>query len=191
MKIINLTPHSVQVGENSFPPSGQLARCNETWQSENEIDGIAFLSGFKYGETNLPAPDSETHYIVALPVALAEPNRTDLLISVGQIRDGDGKIIGAKGLARLNEPETNQAQKFAADWGCNFDEGTIPEPREKMEENMEKAFAQAEVGLHHQVTNGPLLPEGATMTKFDWEGNSASFQIIFADGSVLDCTFSD
>ncbi len=102
MKILNLTPHAVQVGAKSFPPSGNLARCEETWQSEiEETDGVNFLVGFKYGKTNLPEPGGESLYIVSLPVALAEPDRTDLLISVGQIRDEEGKIIGAKGLARL------------------------------------------------------------------------------------------
>ncbi len=101
MQIVNLTPHAVQVGAKSFPPSGNLARCEETWQSETETDGVNFLVGFKYGKTNLPPADGETLYIVSLPVALAEPNRTDLLIAAGQIRDSDGKIVGAKGLARL------------------------------------------------------------------------------------------
>ena len=101
MQIVNLTPHAVQVGAKSFPPSGNLARCEETWQTEIENDGVNFLVGFKYGKTNLPAADGETLYIVSLPVALAELSRTDLLISVGQIRDTEGRIIGAKGLARL------------------------------------------------------------------------------------------
>lgn len=101
MKIINLTPHAVQVGAKSFPPSGNIARCEETWQAETENDGVNFLVVFKYGKTNLPTAGGENLYIVSLPVALAEPNRTDLLISVGQIRDADGKIVGAKGLARL------------------------------------------------------------------------------------------
>jgi len=101
MKIINLTPHAVNVGAKSFPPSGNIARCEETWEAETENDEVNFLVGFKYGKTNLPAADDKTLYIVSLPVVLAEPERTDLLISVGQIRDGEGKIIGAKGLARL------------------------------------------------------------------------------------------
>jgi len=40
-------------------------------------------------------------FLSRYPVALAESTRTDLLIPVGQIRDADGKIVGAKGLARL------------------------------------------------------------------------------------------
>lgn len=96
-----MSPHAVQVGAKSFPTSGNIARCEETWQSETETDGVNFLDGFKYGRTNLPPADGETFYIVSLPVALAEPTRTDLLIPVGQIRDAEGKVVGAKGLARL------------------------------------------------------------------------------------------
>ena len=101
MKIVNLTPHTVNVGDQTFPASGQLARCEETWEQVDIVKGITFLMNFKYGETNLPEEQSDTYLIVSLQVALAEPNRNDLLIAVGQIRNEAGQIIGAKGLARL------------------------------------------------------------------------------------------
>lgn len=103
MHIINLTPHSITVGDKTFPPSGQLARCEEMWDDSISFgDEVNILRGFRYGKTNLPEPDGKTHYIVSLPVILAEPTRTDLFISVGQLRDAEGKIIGAQGLAHYN-----------------------------------------------------------------------------------------
>ena len=96
-----MTPHTVNVGDQTFPVSGQLARCEETWENEQVVEGVNFLNQFKYGKTNLPEQVRDTFIIVSLPVALAEPNRNDLLIAVGQIRNEAGQIIGAKGLARL------------------------------------------------------------------------------------------
>lgn len=103
--IYNLTPHPVMVGENTFLPTGQLARCEETWEAEKEVNGVNFLVNFRYGKTNLPEFQEGIYYIVSLPVALAEPSRKDLVISVGQIRDSEGKIIGAKGLASIQNKQ--------------------------------------------------------------------------------------
>ena len=123
---INATPHPIVVNGRTFAPLGKMvddkfiaspARCEETWDIESETDGVTFLKNFKYGKTNLPAEWAgskgasyngehlfnrlDIRYIVSLPVALAEPNRKDLYIAVGQIRNERGQIIGAKGLAKL------------------------------------------------------------------------------------------
>jgi len=101
-EVINLTPHTINVADKTFEPSGQIARCEEIWDKEIDVDGIfTALDNFRYGKTNLPEFKNGVWYIVSLPVALAEPERIDLLISVGQIRNDAGQIIGAKGLARI------------------------------------------------------------------------------------------
>ena len=50
--------------------------------------------------TALPEPCTGTWYIVSTLVALAHPERSDLLMPYRTVRDLDGNTIGATGLAR-------------------------------------------------------------------------------------------
>ena len=52
--------------------------------------------------TNLPEERPGTFYIVSRMVALAEPERRDLLIPGPLIKEKDGEVIGCKGLTRVN-----------------------------------------------------------------------------------------
>lgn len=100
MKLINLTPHAINLPDRTVPPSGTVARCAEVTTSVGNIDGIELISR-SYGEvTDLPAPQPETYYIVSALVRAALPERADLLSPGDVIRDADGKIIGAKNLIR-------------------------------------------------------------------------------------------
>lgn len=103
MNIVNLTPHPANIAGQTFPPSGLIPRCEEVWEGEEVLDGIPIRGNFKYGNiAGLPPKQESTFYIVSLPVALAATERTDLLILVGQLRDEQGRIIGATGLASLS-----------------------------------------------------------------------------------------
>ncbi|MFI7541091.1 hypothetical protein [Actinoplanes sp. NPDC049599] len=55
--------------------------------------------------TVLPEPCTDTWYIVSTLVALAHPDRADLLMPYGTIRDLDGSTIGATGFARAARPD--------------------------------------------------------------------------------------
>lgn len=103
INIINLTPHEVNVrflGSEelcSFPPSGQVARCQASTQTVGTINGLFGLTRTVYGEvTDLPASGAGKMYIVSSLVALACPERTDLLIPNESLRDEAGKIYGCK-----------------------------------------------------------------------------------------------
>jgi hypothetical protein len=108
MKIINLTPHAVNIinADNTvitFPSEGN-ARCNQTTKKIGEINGIP-LTETSFGEViDLPEPNPVfgvhfTYYIVSRLVMQACPLRADLLVPNDIVRDSEGKIIGCKSFA--------------------------------------------------------------------------------------------
>lgn len=110
MKIINLTPHEINIftaegGKIKIPPSGTVARVSVQRQKVGEItvDGKTIpIHKNVYGEVeNLPDPKPDTIYIVSSLVAQAVPHREDVLIPDDAVRDAEGKIIGVKGLAHV------------------------------------------------------------------------------------------
>lgn len=108
-KIINLTPHSVNVirDDNSvaitIEASGNVARCSQTIDIVDTINvnNIAIpVSSSSYGEVvDLPAPQDDTYYIVSRLVMSACPNRQDLLVPNDLVRDEAGRVIGCRSLA--------------------------------------------------------------------------------------------
>lgn len=121
MKIINLTPHTINIlwelcWLNGSPsghyetlaevePSGQVARVtSKTVKVDDvEIDGFFVpVTGTTYGEVEgLPAPEEGTIYIVSSLVASRVPNRTDVFIPNESVRDDKGRIVGCKSLGRV------------------------------------------------------------------------------------------
>lgn len=113
MKIINLTPHEINLlvrdEEIAIPPSGTIARCEEERETTDflVVDGVKIpINEKKYGAVyNLPSPQEGVVYIVSLPVAQAvaqnAPHRTDVFIVDDTVRDDKGRIVGARALARI------------------------------------------------------------------------------------------
>ena len=106
MKLVNLTPHPVRLiradgSELVIPPSGTVPRLREVVEDTGmRIDGIPVVrKGFGEIE-NLPEPQEGVFYIVSALVAQAARDRDDLLIPDDLVRDEEGKIIGARRLAR-------------------------------------------------------------------------------------------
>ena len=103
--ITNLTPHEIVVFaedgaiQETFPPSGQVARCATTTEHVGDVNGIpAYVP--KYGEvTGLPAPVAGAVYIVSALVRQAVPARTDVVSPGELVRDANGKPVGCRGLA--------------------------------------------------------------------------------------------
>lgn len=108
-KIINLTPHAINVVDENdsvvvtIEASGNVARCSQTI---NIIDNITLnnvsvpISASCYGEVvDLPAPQDDTYYIVSRLVMSACPNRQDLLVPNDLVRDEAGRVIGCRSLA--------------------------------------------------------------------------------------------
>lgn len=105
-ELINLTPHEVTIAGCRIPASGLLARCEV-----NAVPGVRLMlpGGWEIpvevvqlGKvTGLPEPMTGVAYVVPRLTADACPYRTDLYVPHGLIRDDDGVIIGAKGLAQV------------------------------------------------------------------------------------------
>lgn len=107
MQIINLQPHSVVLpGGIELKPSGRVARVSESLEpTAHPLEGLGLpvlkqqLGQVTVGDEPLPASQDGTYYVVSLYVQQALPERSDLLVPVGQIRDEQGRIIGCQGLA--------------------------------------------------------------------------------------------
>src|SRR5690606_30167316 len=107
MKVDNLTPHTLTIitgsGAVAISPSGMVARVAVTRDSAGTvtIDRVAVpISRTTYGAVEgLPDPEPDTLYVVSAIVAAAARDRNDLVVPDGLIRDDQGRVIGARGLA--------------------------------------------------------------------------------------------
>ena len=107
MNIVNLTPHALNLvtesGTVTIPPSGTVARVSVTRENVGTVtvEGVAIpLYRTTYGEiTDLPEPAPNTLYVVSSVVAAAARDRDDLVIPDDLVRDSEGRITGARGLA--------------------------------------------------------------------------------------------
>ena len=113
MKLINLTPHPVTFYSYSetqvtIPPSGKVARVVEEPTAEFHLEDIPVpVVDIKTGRVvDLPGPQPGVVYIVSRPVALAiAGERSDVLVPDDFVRDENGRIIGARRLARFVREE--------------------------------------------------------------------------------------
>ena len=106
IRVINLTPHDINiVGDDgqvteSFPASGELARCDVEREQIGEINGIP-VNRTVFGQvTGLPKQQEGVVYVVSALVAQAA-GRDDVLIPDDTVRDEEGRIIGCRGFARV------------------------------------------------------------------------------------------
>ena len=110
MNIINCTPHPIKICNPdtkevlvTFKKGEVVPRLHQDEQYLGCIDygriGIA-VTKTVFGEVqNLPEQQEDTIYIVSRLVKQACPDRTDLLVPGGVIRDDEGRIIGCSGLS--------------------------------------------------------------------------------------------
>jgi hypothetical protein len=114
MTLVNLTPHPVSIitsgGELTIPPSGQVARVSEahTHLDFVEVEGVRVPIGqISYSSVEgLPEPDGETLYIVSRPVAeRVAGRRIDVVVPYPLVRDEQGQVVGAGGLAYIGGKE--------------------------------------------------------------------------------------
>lgn len=107
MKLVNLTPHAVNVVAEhcdavTIPPSGILARVSAKTVTTGEVINGIPVTMTEYGEVEgLPAQEEGTAYIVSQLVAARVPNRRDVFIPNEAVRDEAGRIIGCKSLGRI------------------------------------------------------------------------------------------
>jgi len=109
VELINLTPHDVVVfsGDDRvvIPRSGNILRLPEqisemvtVWYGGKEIPVVTKALGVADARA-LPKAEGR-YYIVSLPIAQAIP-RDDFLVPDDPVRDGEGKVVGCRRLARL------------------------------------------------------------------------------------------
>lgn len=105
MKIINLTPHTLNIHTETdvreIPPSGEVARVTETRTQQRAVGDIPvdLVTFSTETVTGLPAPADDTIYVVSSLVLAAVPNRPDVFAPGAAVRDTENKIIGCKGLS--------------------------------------------------------------------------------------------
>lgn len=112
MKLVNLTPHVINVFGENFPaegiafPSAGIARVSTHEEKIGEVSGIPIVKT-RYAEVEgLPSPQKDTMYIVSYVVLNAlGGSRPDCVApntsSKGAIRNKEGRIIGTVGFQVL------------------------------------------------------------------------------------------
>ena len=119
MKLVNLTPHAVNLWENGsvetllVPPENVPARCEETSDVVATVHlrrpgtpyDVEFpIKVMHFGNvTGLPDPEPDTWYIVSRMVAEALPDRDDLVYPTDLLRDPMGVIIGCGAFGVVEE----------------------------------------------------------------------------------------
>jgi hypothetical protein len=110
MMLVNLTPHAINIcrgdAQITVPPSGVVARVATTRQVVETItlDGMELpVHKVVFGQVEgLPEPQDDTYFIVSSIVAQAvASSRNDIVVVDDAIRDQDGRIIGARALAKI------------------------------------------------------------------------------------------
>lgn len=107
MTIINLTPHAINIVNDNheavktFESEG-IARVSCRSEVQGNLGGIPITRKI-FGEVEgLPEEKPGVHYIVSSLVASAAPDRQDLLVPDGYVRDEKGMVIGCTALALGN-----------------------------------------------------------------------------------------
>ena len=106
MKIINVTPHPLalidsEINTVEIPPSGDVARVKSYRIPIGEVAGMT-VDRVEFGAVEgLPGPSRDCIFVVSALVAghkdVAEA-RSDVFSPGELIRDGEGRVIGARGL---------------------------------------------------------------------------------------------
>ncbi len=104
MKIVNLTPHELNFvmgdgAEIKIPPSGMVARVEETSKNVGSVNGIPIIKKTFGQIEGLPEPQENTIYVVSLLTAQAVRDRSDVFVIGESIRNEKGQVVGAKSLA--------------------------------------------------------------------------------------------
>lgn len=114
MRLVNLTPHPVNLPGLSVPPSGKVARCQMFCNIVGQVDGVDIIHRCFGNTIDLPEPVPDTLFIVSMIVREAHPDRTDLASPGDPVRDIYGDVVGAKNL--VVNPVTGTASAAIAPW---------------------------------------------------------------------------
>lgn len=101
VQILNCTPHSITVAGHTFLPAGVCPRVAITRRELEPIMGIPVVQSQSGEVSGLPRQKAATYLVVSRQVAESAPERRDLLVVDGAIRDAEGKIVGAERFAQI------------------------------------------------------------------------------------------
>ena len=109
MRLVNLTGHDIVLvdgggGLLTVPPSGKVARCqlSKAVLVPLAVDGgkVALRCLTPEIVRGLPLPEAGTMYL-ASQMVVAAARRPDVLSVMGVRTDAEGRVVAARGLARL------------------------------------------------------------------------------------------
>ena len=101
MKVINLTPHNVDICDNdghvikTYRASGMVARVAHGWETIDYVDGIPLVVRQNERVVNLPEPQDDTVYIVSNIILDYCYDRLDLIAPVKQVKV-NGRVVGCQ-----------------------------------------------------------------------------------------------
>lgn len=104
MKFVNLTLHNLTLifdngDEMVLPASGEVARVTFSTQQVDKLDGIPVYATIYNPEVvGLPEPEDDTIYVVS-SLAAQTAKRPDVLAPTKLIRNDEGQVVAAEGLA--------------------------------------------------------------------------------------------
>ena len=106
MEIRNLTPHVLNIVSAdgtvvNIEPSGIVPRISTSQEIVEVINGINVSHEVLGDVIDLPAPEEGVVLVVSRLVASAVNGRNDVLVPGNLLRNEQGQVIGANGLARL------------------------------------------------------------------------------------------
>jgi len=106
MRIVNLTPHAVTLvdvdgSEVVIPPESTPVRLPAETYPDGEINNIPVVrEALGDADSVLPAPQPDTVFVVARPVAERASHRADLVVPT-DVERVNGKPVRARALARV------------------------------------------------------------------------------------------
>jgi len=107
MKIVNLTPHTINIKVNnktlSVAPSGEIARVATIEKIAGEVNGIPVIERTFENVEGLPAPQKDTIYLVSSMVLVVVKGRDDVFApdtGTSAIRDEAGRIVAVTRLVK-------------------------------------------------------------------------------------------
>ena len=110
MKIINLTPHALNIYDSagdlveSVPPSGMVARADVRRTLTEKRGPVELYESVYFGAKALGAPEPDSVYVVSalyLSALRAEGlDDTGVYVPGEAVRDEAGRVIGCVGLSR-------------------------------------------------------------------------------------------
>lgn len=106
MPLVNLTPHPVTVYDREDrvvlrrPAAEHPVRLPVHRDEDGQVEGLPVVVEHR-GRAELPAAESGVSLIVSYAVAVAHPERGDLLVPTDLVRSAEGTVVGCRAFSRV------------------------------------------------------------------------------------------